>query len=228
MRRRSARLARTRIERSRMHEKRSPLESRPHGGRRSLRDSPFMKGVLRSRFGLRFSVAVLALLFVFPPEAMARMSCATLAMLSLPMPCCVTHPADAVSNTKSCCCAADSEQGSRIASANAEQSKVRAPEGCSCAKNAGRDASTPPARDAGSIDLCAWVSERAQVSARALHFDCLATHIRAQSDHDGPTLASSCPGGGAGSSPPAVGCARHDLLARGVIGLLTDFGTALL
>jgi hypothetical protein len=187
-----------------------------------------MKRAFRSHRGLRVLAALLALLFVFPPEAMARMSCATLALFSVPMRCCAMRSAGADAAAKPCCCTAETETASSLGSQASVPSKVRGPDGCCCTKAGDRDVSTPPKRDATTLDLSAWIAERAQVSARALHFDGLAIHVRSHSDRDGPVPGASSARERSRSSPPSAGCTRHGLVARGVVGLLTDFGIALL
>lgn len=190
-----------------------------------------MKRAFRSPLGLRLLASVLALLFVFPPEAMARMSCATLAMLSLPMSCCTMPAVVADTAPEPCCCTTDESSSPDLAAdatASVTQAKVRAPDGCCCNQPVARDATTPPVRDASHVNLGAWIAEQAHVSARTVHFECSAPNLRPPSDRDGPVLVFGVLTGGASASPPAVGCARHALLARGVVGLLTDFGIALL
>jgi hypothetical protein len=175
---------------------------------------------------------MLALLFVFPPDAIARLSCATLAMLSLPMPCCAPRDPVAAPAAKSCCCTPGADRSSdlvlRRSASVAKHAEARPPEMCCCGKIVPRDGASAPARDASPTNLSAWIHERADISARAVHFECLAPHARSHSDRDGPPPRSLLASADGGSTDPAAGCARHDLLSRGVVGLLTDFGTALL
>jgi hypothetical protein len=185
-----------------------------------------MKKWLGSRWFVRLWAGVLVLAFVFPPEAFARMSCATLSALSVPMRCCAMRSAAKKTETRPCCLATAASRATKAehaAAKSASRAGLDAPK-CCCSKNESGDTIAPAPTASVHLDVQAWLAERAQISARAFAFDHLI--LRASSARDGPTCAP--PPDAAEQSSPAAGCARHDLLARGVVGLLTDFGIALL
>jgi hypothetical protein len=191
-----------------------------------------MKSVLRNSTASRITAVLLALFFVFPPEAIGRVSCATFAVLSLPMRCCAARSSVAGEShgRRSCCCAPEvsrpSDSDPRSVGTSGGRASVKSPDGCSCSKTARAESAGTPVRDASVADLASWIAGRASDSARAVHFEPsmpsprLCTHLR------GPPVSGIVSAGLARA--PAAGCARHDLLSRGISGLLTEFGVALL
>jgi hypothetical protein len=187
---------------------------------------------LRSRFGTRVLAVLLALLFVCPPEAAARVSCATLAMLSVPMRCCASRSSGlgAEASRRPCCCALESDRSagnSEKRTSSLANARVKSPDGCGCAKSATTDSNASSVSGANGSALASWIAERAHVSARALHFDSFVVDSYAPSAWRGPP-GSLAVLGAERARAPAAGCTRHELLARGIAGLLTDFGVALL
>jgi hypothetical protein len=209
-----------------------------------------MKTALRFAPGPKFLAALLAFFFVVPPEAMASLSCATFAALSLPMRCCALHAngPDASSAARPCCCSTGlvrtpsssirgdatnaTESGApksvrALASSPLSKSpRLSSSEGCTCTKSAGHDSAMTPVGAAGTSALASWIAERADISARAVHFEFLAPSLRLSVDPRGPPETMDLLA--ATSREPAAGCARHELLRRGIAGLLSDLGVALL
>lgn len=188
-----------------------------------------MKSASRTRLGVRAIAAFLALVFVFPPEAAARTACASFALLSLPRSwCSLATVATRMPVQHACCCALPTSASTPTTRSSGPTVEPGSDGGCCCPKKVTRDVTTPPSSDASSTHACTWIGERAHISARAVQLERAPAIEFLRWGRAGPMPPLELVGSGPGARSPAVGCARHDLLARGVVGLLTDFGTALL
>jgi hypothetical protein len=191
-----------------------------------------MKRALRSRSCVRILTGLLVLAFVFPPEAFARVSCAALTALSVPMRCCAMRAAARSSEPRPCCSATDAAHGPNAntiveratQATSASRAKLVAPD-CCCSHRGTGDSLAPTPTPSAHLDV-QWIAARADISARAIAFECSPARALCARDAPPSTLPPDC--SASEPSSPAAGCARRDLLARGVVGLLTDFGIALL
>jgi hypothetical protein len=192
-----------------------------------------MKSASRFRLGVRAVALFLALAFVFPPEAMARAACSALALLPVPMRCAAMGSGSGRSSPpRACCCATTSRPNPDSRSHESSRgpsvdslAQLGSRDGCCCPKSSSRDAATAPGTAGSTSQAVAWIDTHASFSARVPCYDSSADRGIACSGGAGPP-GSEPVVSPAGASDPAAGCMRHDLLARGVVGLLTDIGTA--